>query len=123
MITSRRIPPIAIYVSSSHSVSASFGKGEGVDEESNKRAWKGELAFKKVVSLTQIPLCTFFCNSIFPSDFLMKFIVLQRARKRAHPRKSLPVYLKQLQYIIFAQKHQNPITLSKWVVYKCIKNT
>ena len=83
MISSRRIPPIVIYVFSSHSVSASLGKGEVVDEKSNKRAWKGELAIKKVISLTQIPLCTFFCNSNFPSGFLMKFIVLQRVRKRA----------------------------------------
>ena len=38
MISSHRIPPIAIYVSSGHSASASFGKGERVDEESNKNA-------------------------------------------------------------------------------------
>ena len=38
MILSHRIPPIAIYVSSGHSASASFGKGEGVDEERNKKA-------------------------------------------------------------------------------------
>ena len=38
MISSHRIPPIAIYVSSGHSASASFGKGERVDEESNKKA-------------------------------------------------------------------------------------
>ena len=73
MILSHRIPPIAIYVSSGHSASASFGKGEGVDEESNKKAWKGERAVKKVISHAQIPLCTFFCNSVFPSGFLNKF--------------------------------------------------
>ena len=73
MISSHRIPPIPIYVSSSHSASPSFGKGEGVDEESNKKAWKGERAVKKVISLTQIPLFTFFCSSIFPSGFLIKF--------------------------------------------------
>ena len=38
MISSHRIPPIAIYVSSSYSASASFEKGERVDEESNKKA-------------------------------------------------------------------------------------
>ena len=38
MISSHRIPPIAIYVSSRHSANASFGKGEGVDEESNENA-------------------------------------------------------------------------------------
>ena len=38
MISSHRIPPIAIYVSNGHSTSASFGKGEEVDEESNKNA-------------------------------------------------------------------------------------
>ena len=38
MISSHRIPPIAIYVSSGHSASASFGKGERGDEESNKNA-------------------------------------------------------------------------------------
>ena len=38
MISSRRIPPIAIYMSSGHCASVSFGKGEGVDEESDKKA-------------------------------------------------------------------------------------
>ena len=38
MMSSHRIPPIAIYVSSGHSASVSFGKGEGEDEESNKKA-------------------------------------------------------------------------------------
>ena len=60
VVLSHRIPPIAIYVSSGHSASASFGKGERVGKESNKKAWKGERAVKKVISLTQIPLCTFF---------------------------------------------------------------
>ena len=41
------MPPIATSVSSSHSASASFGEGERVDEESNKKAWKGERAVKK----------------------------------------------------------------------------
>ena len=77
-----RIPPIAIYVSSGHSTSVSFGKGKGVDEESNKKALKGERAVKKVISLTQIPLCTFFCSSMstfwFPHEVL---ISLQQAIK------------------------------------------
>ena len=73
MTSSHRVPPIAIYVSSGHSAYASFGKGEEVDEESNKKALEGGNAAEKVISLTQIPLCTFFCNSIFPSGFLMKF--------------------------------------------------
>ena len=38
MISSHRILSIAIFVSSGHSASASFGKGEGVHEESNKNA-------------------------------------------------------------------------------------
>ena len=38
VVLSHRIPPIAIYVSSGHSASVSFGKGEGEDEESNKKA-------------------------------------------------------------------------------------
>ena len=73
MISSHRIPPIAIYVSNGHSTSASFGKGEELDEESNKNAQKRKRAVKKVISLTQILLCNFFCNSVFPSGFLMKF--------------------------------------------------
>ena len=40
MIPSHRIPPIAIYVSSGNCTSASFRKGEGVDEGSNKKAYK-----------------------------------------------------------------------------------
>ena len=38
MTSSRRIPLIEIYVASSHSASASFGKGEELDEKSNKKA-------------------------------------------------------------------------------------
>ena len=39
MISSHRIPPIAImYLYRGHSVRASLGEREGVDEESNKKA-------------------------------------------------------------------------------------
>ena len=39
MISSHRIPPLAIYIYlyRGHSASASLGKGEGVDEENNKK--------------------------------------------------------------------------------------
>ena len=47
MTSSHRVPPIAIYVSSGHSAYASFGKGEEVNEESNKKALKGGSASKK----------------------------------------------------------------------------
>ena len=47
-------------------------------------------------------------------------IILQRTAKRAHPKKILPVYLKQQvgnKYIIFVQKYYNSTTLSMWYVY------
>ena len=40
-----------------------LGRGKGLNEESNKKTEKGESVAKKVISLTQILLCTFFCNS------------------------------------------------------------
>ena len=46
-----------------HLASTSLGKGEGVDKENQKVTEKGGRAVKKVMSLTHIPLCTFFCNS------------------------------------------------------------
>ena len=47
---------------------------------------------KKVMFLTQIPLCNFF--SAIESFFLLGFSILQQASKREHPRKCLPVKLK-----------------------------
>ena len=48
IISSHRIPPKQYYVLySGHSPSASLGKGEGVEEESNKKTQKGEHAVKK----------------------------------------------------------------------------
>ena len=46
----------------------SLGKGEGGDV---KMTYKVGRAVKKVMPLTQILLCTFFYNSIFPSWFHM----------------------------------------------------
>ena len=46
---------------------------EGVGEKSNnKKTKEGGRAAKKVMPLTQIFQCTFFCNSIFPSWFLTR---------------------------------------------------
>ena len=48
------------------------------------------------------------------------YITIQQATKRAHPRKSLPVYLKEQvghNYIIFAQKYYDSTTLSMSVDY------
>ena len=47
MISSHRIPPIAIYVSNGHSTSASFGKGEEVDEKAIKTHRKESVLSKK----------------------------------------------------------------------------
>ena len=87
MTSSRRIPLIEIYVASSHSASASFGKGEELDEKSNKKAQKGERVVKKVISLTQISLCIFFCNSIFPSGFLISSDCITASDKKSTSKK------------------------------------
>ena len=65
MISSHRIPLRAIYVSSGHSASALFEKGEGVEEESNKNAWKGERTVKKSDIPHANPLCTFSVTQSF----------------------------------------------------------
>ena len=72
------------YVPSDHSASASLEMGEGVNKKSNKKALKGERAVKKVISLTQILLCTFFSNSIFPSWFPMTFRQYYSERQKEH---------------------------------------
>ena len=43
------------------------------------------MQLKKVIPLTQIYLCTFFCNSAFPSWFL-SLIVLQQETRKTHQR-------------------------------------
>ena len=59
-----------MYLYRAHSVSTSLGKGE---EKATKSDIDGGRAIKKVMSLTQILLWTFFCNSIFiPSWLLIK---------------------------------------------------
>ena len=47
MISSHRIPPTAIYMSSDHSASASFGKGEGESKKATKRHRKENVQSKK----------------------------------------------------------------------------
>ena len=44
-------------------------------------------------------------------------IILQRAQKRAHPRKSLSVHLKYQKVTTIPQKYYNSITLPMWAVY------
>ena len=81
MISSQGYHP---YVSSGHSTSVSFGKGKGVDEEINKKALKGERTVKKVISLTQIPLCTFFCSSMSTFWFPHEVLILSQQAIKKH---------------------------------------
>ena len=67
--------PSQYYVSlyRGHSTSTSLGKGEGEDKESNRRLHRKEgVQSKKDVPHTISSTYFFFCNSIFPSWFLMK---------------------------------------------------
>ena len=50
-----------------------LGRRKQYTKKATKKTQKGERAVKKVISLTQIPPCTFSYNSIFTSWFLMKF--------------------------------------------------
>ena len=63
-----------MYLYRGHSAGKSIGKGEGDYKESNRKWHRKEgVQSKKIISLTQILLCTFFCNSVFiPSWFVMK---------------------------------------------------
>ena len=63
-----------MYLYRGHSAGKSIGKGEGEYKESNRKWHRKEgVQSKKIISLTQILLCTFFCNSVFiPSWFVMK---------------------------------------------------
>ena len=80
-----------------HWASTSLGKAKGVDKESNKKLHRKE----GVQSKSLCPWHKFFY--IFSLKLSLSFLVsyetlviLQRATKRAHPRKSLPVHLKYL---------------------------
>ena len=63
-----------IYLYRGRSANTSFGKEKGVDDKSSKNDIERTAYSQKVMSLTQILLYTFFCNSIFPSWFLMKLL-------------------------------------------------
>ena len=79
--------------------------------------WKGGRTVKKIMSLAQILLCTFYCNSIFPSWFLMKdwWYYIEQEEEHIHERAYQCIWNN---HIIFALKHYNSTTLSMWVVYK-----
>ena len=73
--------------------------------------------------LTQILLCTFFCNSVFiPSWFLMKLWQYYSKQEKEHIQERGYHWIRN-NYIIIAQKYYNSTTLSMWVVYKymCVK--
>ena len=53
-------------LSTSKSVEKGGEWGEGRRKKRQKMTWEGGRAAKKVMSLKQIALCTFFCISIFP---------------------------------------------------------
>ena len=112
MISSHRTPPIAImFPYRGYSASTSLGKQEGVDKESNKK-WH---AIKKVMSLTQILLSTFYCNSIFiPSWFVMRPCYTEKQKEHIKERSYQCIWN---DCIIFAQKYYNSTTLSMWVFY------
>ena len=85
-----------MYLYWGHSASMSLRKGSSLRKQ-QKMSWKGERAVKKMMSVTQILLFFFLQLNLY--FFLVSrkaLIILQRAIKRAHPRKSLPTYQKQL---------------------------
>ena len=73
--------------------------GEGSRRRKQQRiTYKGGSAVKKFMSLTQIFLYIF-SETLYFLSFIVShecLILLQRATKRSHPKKSLPVYLKEL---------------------------
>ena len=58
-----------MYLYRGHLARVLLRKGEGVDKESNKKTQKGEYAVKKVISVTQILLCTFSVTQSFLLGF------------------------------------------------------
>ena len=46
---------------------------EGIDKKQQKMAQEREACSLKVIFLMQIHICTFFFNSIFPSQFLLQY--------------------------------------------------
>ena len=99
-----------------HSVSPSLGKGSRWRRQ-QKMTWKGRRLVKKVMPLTQILLCTFFCNSIFfTSWFLIK--LWQYFNKKKNTSKKKPTSVPEVAYVTFAQKYYNSTTLFVWFVYK-----
>ena len=53
-------------------------------DENNKKRLKGERGVKKVISLTQIRLYTFSCNSVVLSWFLTKLWWYYNEQQREH---------------------------------------
>ena len=107
-----------MYLYRGHSASTSLEESNKKNKKKASRkqqkvTQKARRAVKKVMSLTQYEtmrlefiywtrhksclVYTFLCNSIFIQEVSVShevLIILQRATKRAHPRKILPVYLK-----------------------------
>ena len=96
--------------------------GRGTEnEESNRKLYRTKegVQSKKVISLAQILLYTFFCDSIFPSWFLMKLWWYYSEEEVEHIQERAYQYIWN-NYIINTEKYHNFTYLSMWVVYTYI---
>ena len=102
-----------------HSASTSLGKGEGVDEKSNKKWHRKEGAQPK----KWCPAYNFFYVLFFVTQslFLLGFSSSPDSKQqKEHIQESTYQYIWNNNKI-FSQKYDNSTTLSMWVVYiKCV---
>ena len=100
-----------------HSASTSLGKRGSKWRMQQKVTQKGGCAVEKVMSLSQILLCTFFSNSIFiPSWVLTKPWLYYSEQQKQHIQERAYQCIWS-NYIMFAQKYYNSTNLWMWVVY------
>ena len=83
-------------------LSSNWVGGRKVDEKSDKKSQRKEGCTAKMITLTKILLCSFFCNLIF-SFFISHeaVIILQQATRKTNPKANLCI---SDNYEIFSQK-------------------